>query len=73
MDHDLPSPHLIPPVPQCEIDEASRRRAIEALERALRLLAIAAGRDHEHCGKAICARSRRCRGFACEPDIEDGD
>ena len=37
----------------------------------MRLLAIAAGRDYEHCGKAACARSRRCRGFACEPDGDD--
>jgi hypothetical protein len=27
-------------------------------------------RDHDHCGKAACARSRRCRGFACEPEVE---
>ena len=37
----------------------------------MRLIAIAAGRDYEHCGKAACARSRRCRGFACEPDAAD--
>jgi hypothetical protein len=37
----------------------------------MRLIAIAAGRDYEHCGKAACARSRRCRGFACEPDAGD--
>ena len=42
-----------------------------AVARCMRLLAIAAGRDYEHCGKAACARSRRCRGFACEPDDDD--
>jgi hypothetical protein len=35
------------------------------------LIAIAASRDYERCGKAACARSRRCRGFACEPDAGD--
>jgi hypothetical protein len=53
--------------PQALIDQASRRRAVDAVARCMRLLAIAAGRDYEHCGKAACARSRRCRGFACEP------
>ena len=57
--------------PQALIDQASRRRAFDAVARCMRLLAIAAGRDYEHCGKAACARSRRCRGFACEPDGDD--
>lgn len=69
MDDDLPSPHRIVPVSQREVDAASRRRAIAALERALRMLAVAAGRDYERCGKAACARSRRCRGFACMPEV----
>ena len=70
MDNDLPSPHRIPPISQHAVDEAGRRRAIEALERALRLLVVAAGRDYAHCGKAAYARSRRCRGFACEPESD---
>ena len=57
--------------PQALIDQASRRRAFDAVARCMRLIAIAAGRDYEHCGKAACARSRRCRGFACEPDSDD--
>jgi len=27
---------------------------------------IAMNRDDERCGKAACARARRCHGFACE-------
>ena len=57
--------------PQALIDQASRRRAFDAVARCMRLVAIAAGRGYEHCGKAACARSRRCRGFACEPDAGD--
>ena len=49
-----------------------RRRAIEGIDRCRRKLLIALSRDYQHCGKASCARSRRCRGFACEPDV-DGD
>jgi hypothetical protein len=56
--------------PQDKIDAESRRRAFASLERCLRKLAAGTGRDHERCGKAACARSRRCRGFACEPDDE---
>src|SRR4029079_14624237 len=43
-------------------------------ERTLDRLAQCHGelaRDWAHCGKAACARSRRCRGFACEPDGDD--
>jgi hypothetical protein len=50
-----------------EVDEASRRRAIDALYRALTRLVKASAQDWRHCGKAACLRSRRCRGFACEP------
>jgi hypothetical protein len=57
--------------PQALIDQASRRRAFDAVARCMRLVAIAAGRDYEHCGKVACARLRRCRGFACEPDADD--
>jgi hypothetical protein len=52
---------------QAEVDEASRRRAIDALYRALTRLVKASAEDWRHCGKAACLRSRRCRGFACEP------
>jgi len=57
--------------PQALIDQGSRRRALNAVARCIRLLAVDTGRDYEHCGKAACARSRRCRGFACEPDAGD--
>ena len=57
--------------PQALIDQAGRRRALDAVARCIRLLAVDAGRDYEHCGKAACARSRRCRGFACETDGDD--
>ena len=50
---------------------ATRKRAIASIERSLRSLLVAIGRDYEWCGKAACARSRRCRGFACEPEIAD--
>jgi hypothetical protein len=56
---------------QAEIDAASRRRAIDALERAVARMTRAVGRDWQHCGKAACLRSRRCRGFVCEPEIGD--
>jgi hypothetical protein len=56
---------------QDEVDAATRRRAIDGLHRCMALLAGALGRDWRHCGKAACARSRRCRGFACEPDARD--
>ncbi len=47
--------------------ETVRARAIRSAMRCVRSLLIALGRDYERCGKAACARSRRCRGFACEP------
>ncbi len=58
---------------QDEIDAATRRRAIDALERAVARMTRAVGRDWQHCGKAECLRSRRCRGFACEPDMGDDE
>ena len=48
--------------------EAIRARTIESAMRCIRALLIQIGRDYERCGKTSCARSRRCRGFACEPD-----
>jgi hypothetical protein len=50
---------------------AVRKRTIASIESGLRSLLVAIGRDYEWCGKAACARSRRCRGFACEPDMAD--
>jgi hypothetical protein len=48
--------------------ETIRRRAVQSVMRCMRTILIAMGRDYERCGKAACTRSRRCRGFACEPD-----
>ena len=55
-------------------DEASdreidmiRERITESVMHCLRLQLIAIGRDWQRCGKAACARTRRCRGLACEP------
>ena len=50
--------------------ECTRRRTLGGIERCLALLAGAIARDWRHCGKAACARSRRCRGFACEVEGE---
>ena len=44
-----------------------KRRAFEGVERCIRLMFAAINRDFETCGKASCARSRRCRNSACEP------
>jgi hypothetical protein len=66
---DSPSPAASPT--QDEVDAASRRRALDGFHRCVALLAAAIGRDWRHCGKAACKRSRRCRGFACEPHPKD--
>jgi hypothetical protein len=58
---------------QDEIDAAGRRRALDAMHRCLALLVGVVARDWRHCGKAACARSRRCRGFACEPEVDGED
>ena len=50
-----------------ESSAAIRERIVERVLNAARYLLIAIGRDWERCGKAACKRSRRCRGFACEP------
>jgi hypothetical protein len=49
--------------------ETLKARTIDRLHRSLIALVAGIGRDHQPCGKAACARSHRCRGFACEPDI----
>ena len=51
--------------------ETIRERIIASAMRCIRMQLIALGRDWERCGKASCARTRRCRGFACEPDVGD--
>ena len=60
------------PMTHAETD-AARDGALAALERSLRLMASQIAGDHRHCGKAACARSRRCRGFACEPHLDDDE
>ena len=52
--------------------ETIRRRAIQSAMRCIRALLIQLGRDYERCGKAACARTRRCRGLACEPHAPHG-
>jgi hypothetical protein len=51
--------------------DCTRLRALNGVKRCVALLLDAIGRDWRHCGKASCARARRCRGFACE--LEDGE
>jgi hypothetical protein len=53
--------------------ETIRERIIASAMRCIRMQLIALGRDWERCGKASCARTRRCRGFACEPEVGDDD
>ncbi len=53
--------------------ETTRTRTIQSAMRCVRALLIALNRDYERCGKASCARARRCRGFACEPDVMDDE
>ena len=47
--------------------EKRMARIAERVLRIVRHMLIGMNRDYERCGKAACARSRRCRGFACEP------
>ncbi len=49
--------------------EAIRARVIATAYRCLERLIRHMSRDWPHCGKAVCLRSRRCRGFACALDI----
>ena len=51
--------------------EDVERRALDGATRCIRPLLIALDRDFETCGKASCKRSRRCRGFACEPETTE--
>ena len=51
--------------------ECLKERTIERLSECLARFTGQLARDWAYCGKAACARSRRCRGFACEPDADD--
>jgi hypothetical protein len=48
-----------------------RKRTLDGIERCVVLLLDAIRRDWRDCGKAACARSRRCRGLACDPYARD--
>jgi hypothetical protein len=48
-----------------------KARTFDRLARCIARLTGEIGRDWLRCGKAACARSRRCRGYACEPDGDD--
>jgi hypothetical protein len=52
--------------------QAAAGRAAESALRVIRTLLIAMNRDYERCGKAACARSRRCRGDACDRALASG-
>jgi hypothetical protein len=56
---------------QDEIDAATRKRTLDGMDRCLALLVGQVARDWRDCGKAACKRSRRCRGFACEPGRDE--
>lgn len=60
-----------PPSNAPDDNQAIRERTIASMERSIRAMLTALGRDWERCGKAACARSRRCRGLACEPQEDD--
>jgi hypothetical protein len=47
--------------------ECLKERTIDRLGECIARFAGQIARDWAHCGKAACARSRRCRGFACQP------
>jgi hypothetical protein len=50
--------------------ECTRKRTLDGAARCLALMLGALARDWLYCGKASCARARRCRGFACEPESD---
>jgi hypothetical protein len=55
-----------------DIRDRDERLALIA-QRSLRivhLILTGMNRDFERCGKASCARARRCRGFACGPAVK---
>jgi len=52
--------------------ECLKERTLDRLAQCMAQFTSQLARDWAYCGKAACARSRRCRGFACEPDEDDG-
>jgi hypothetical protein len=48
-----------------------KERTLDRLAQCMAQFTSQLARDWAYCGKAACARSRRCRGFACEPDAND--
>lgn len=53
------------------IGAAARRRVVAKIERCIGLVLDGIerrqrDRHHRRCGRTTCARSRRCRGFACD-------
>jgi hypothetical protein len=64
------TPKFAPETPAQDEIDCTRARTLDRAHHCVRMMLQWLGRDHEFCGKAACARSRRCRGFACEPDIE---
>jgi hypothetical protein len=46
--------------------DARAKRIEERVLRCVRAMLIGMNRDYERCGKAACARSRRCRGYVCD-------
>jgi hypothetical protein len=54
-----------------DIRDRDQRLALIAqrVTRIVHLILTGMNRDFERCGKASCARARRCRGFACEPSL----
>ena len=51
--------------------ECLKKRTLARLADCLARFGSQIARDWAYCGKAACARSRRCRGFACEPDGDE--
>ena len=51
--------------------ECLKERTLDRIYRCMARLTGEIARDWAYCGKAACARSRRCRGFACEPNEDD--
>ncbi len=51
--------------------EELKQRTRDRMARCVRAMYAAIEREWETCGKASCARSRRCRGLACEPEGDD--
>ena len=57
------------PTPADDIENI-RERTLASAYRAIEKMLVTITRDYERCGKAACARARRCRGFACTPNAK---